>query len=236
MADTHQANSTTEVKKAPPKQPVLRILSTTNKGPDAETGTIDHITLARYKPESLETLCRTTKFTKREIQIMYRGFKQECPTGIVNEDTFKHVYGQFFPQGDATNYAHFVFKTLDKDNQGCITFEEFLRALSELIHGSPEDKLRWAFSLYNQSNTGKITRLELATIITAIYDMMGAKTTPPIEQSTVDQHVEIIMARACGGNGEEEITFDKFRSLCVKDQQQTATTFHEFGTDLRLRN
>ena len=43
---------------------------------DAETGAIDHITLARYKPESLETLCRTTKFTKREIQIMYRGFKQ----------------------------------------------------------------------------------------------------------------------------------------------------------------
>ena len=43
---------------------------------DAETGAIDHITLARYKPESLDTLCRTTKFTKREIQIMYRGFKQ----------------------------------------------------------------------------------------------------------------------------------------------------------------
>ena len=24
---------------------------------------------------------------------------QECPTGIVNEDTFKDIYAQFFPQG-----------------------------------------------------------------------------------------------------------------------------------------
>lgn len=43
---------------------------------DAEAGSMDHITLSRYKPESLDSLCRNTKFTKREIQIMYRGFKQ----------------------------------------------------------------------------------------------------------------------------------------------------------------
>lgn len=24
---------------------------------------------------------------------------QECPTGIVNEETFKEIYAQFFPQG-----------------------------------------------------------------------------------------------------------------------------------------
>lgn len=29
-----------------------------------------------FRPEALETLCQLTKFTKREIQMMYRGFKQ----------------------------------------------------------------------------------------------------------------------------------------------------------------
>lgn len=24
---------------------------------------------------------------------------QECPSGVVNEDTFKDIYAQFFPQG-----------------------------------------------------------------------------------------------------------------------------------------
>jgi len=33
-----------------------------------------HVT--RIKPEGLDVLCRDTKFTRKELQIMYRGFKQ----------------------------------------------------------------------------------------------------------------------------------------------------------------
>jgi len=32
--------------------------------------------MVRYKPEGLDALCRVTKFTRKELQIMYRGFKQ----------------------------------------------------------------------------------------------------------------------------------------------------------------
>lgn len=32
--------------------------------------------VVRYKPEGLDTLCRNTKFSRKELQIMYRGFKQ----------------------------------------------------------------------------------------------------------------------------------------------------------------
>ena len=35
--------------------------------------------VVRYKPEGLDILCRNTKFTKKELQIMYRGFKQVRP-------------------------------------------------------------------------------------------------------------------------------------------------------------
>ena len=34
------------------------------------------VQLIRYKPEGLDSLCRTTKFTRKELQVMYRGFKQ----------------------------------------------------------------------------------------------------------------------------------------------------------------
>ncbi len=26
-------------------------------------------------------------------------FSQECPSGVVNEENFKNIYSQFFPQG-----------------------------------------------------------------------------------------------------------------------------------------
>ena len=53
----------------------------------------------RHRPEELTTLAAKTRFTRKEIQMIYRGFKQECPTGYVDEDAFKHIFSQFFPQG-----------------------------------------------------------------------------------------------------------------------------------------
>lgn len=79
--------------------------------------------IVRYRPESLDTLCEITKFSRKELQIMYRGFKQGCPSGIVNVDQFKEIYAQFFPQGDSGKYAQLIFNTFDKDQNGTISFE-----------------------------------------------------------------------------------------------------------------
>lgn len=57
----------------------------------------------RYYPDSLVELTRTARFTEDEIKRIYRGFKAECPTGIVKEDTFKGIYSQFFPLGGKDN-------------------------------------------------------------------------------------------------------------------------------------
>uniref|UniRef100_A0A286XBX6 Kv channel-interacting protein 4 n=4 Tax=Euarchontoglires TaxID=314146 RepID=A0A286XBX6_CAVPO len=77
----------------------------------------------RHRPEALELLEAQSKFTKKELQILYRGFKNECPSGVVNEETFKEIYSQFFPQGDSTTYAHFLFNAFDTDHNGAVSFE-----------------------------------------------------------------------------------------------------------------
>jgi Ca2+-binding EF-hand superfamily protein len=41
----------------------------------------------RYKPSSLDELANRTKFSKKEIQIIYQGFKQECPSGKIKART-----------------------------------------------------------------------------------------------------------------------------------------------------
>lgn len=55
--------------------------------------------LPRYRPDSIAALRRATRFTEPELKRLYRGFKAECPTGVVREETFKLIYSQFFPQG-----------------------------------------------------------------------------------------------------------------------------------------
>ncbi|XP_038608103.1 Kv channel-interacting protein 4 isoform X5 [Tachyglossus aculeatus] len=96
--------------------------------PDIQNSVEDEMEMAtvRHRPETLELLEAQSKFTKKELQILYRGFKNECPSGIVNEETFKEIYSQFFPQGDSTTYAHFLFNAFDTDHNGSVSFEEML--------------------------------------------------------------------------------------------------------------
>ncbi|KAM3830632.1 calsenilin isoform 2-T2 [Vipera latastei] len=88
----------------------------------------------RHQPEGLDQLQLLTKFTKTELQSLYRGFKNECPSGLVNEETFKLIYAQFFPQGDASMYAHFLFNAFDVEQTGAIRFEEMLAIVKSIYN------------------------------------------------------------------------------------------------------
>ncbi|XP_060737983.1 Kv channel interacting protein 3a, calsenilin isoform X4 [Tachysurus vachellii] len=63
----------------------------------------------RHQPEGLEQLQAQTKFTRKELQSLYRGFKNECPSGLVDEETFKTIYSQFFPQGGKRRTSFLLF-------------------------------------------------------------------------------------------------------------------------------
>ena len=40
------------------------------------------------------------RFTAGELKLLYRGFKTECPTGILTEESFHNIYTSFFPWGE----------------------------------------------------------------------------------------------------------------------------------------
>ncbi|XP_074415066.1 uncharacterized protein LOC141731853 isoform X2 [Zonotrichia albicollis] len=49
--------------------------------------------------------------------------RQECPSGLVDEETFTLIYSRFFPRGDASSYAHFLFDAFDADRNGALCFQ-----------------------------------------------------------------------------------------------------------------
>ncbi|XP_051972218.1 calsenilin-like isoform X1 [Xyrauchen texanus] len=195
---------------------IIDQLSAAPQGSNRIDGDLE-LSMVRHQPEGLEQLQAQTKFTRKELQSLYRGFKNECPSGLVDEETFKSIYSQFFPQGDATMYAHFLFNAFDMDRTGSIRFEDFVIGLSVLLRGSVTEKLRWAFNLYDINKDGYITKEEMLAIMMSIYDMMGRHTFPCVKEDAAFKHVEKFFQKM-DRNRDGTVTIDEFIETCQKDE------------------
>uniref|UniRef100_A0A2K6F179 Potassium voltage-gated channel interacting protein 1 n=1 Tax=Propithecus coquereli TaxID=379532 RepID=A0A2K6F179_PROCO len=156
-------------------------------------------------------------------------FAQECPSGVVNEETFKQIYAQFFPHGvlplfevllspsvEPLTYAHYLFNAFDTTQTGSVKFEDFVTALSILLRGTVHEKLRWTFNLYDINKDGYINKEEMMDIVKAIYDMMGKYTYPVLKEDTPRQHVDVFFQKM-DKNKDGIVTLDEFLESCQED-------------------
>ncbi|XP_055341227.1 calsenilin-like isoform X5 [Paramacrobiotus metropolitanus] len=205
---------------------VLSSLSSFRKNPDLED--LD-LHVSRYMPTSLDALTKSTKFSRKELQFIYRSFKQDCPTGIVTAEKFKELYAQFFPLGDATLFAKQVFQCMDHDMDGNVNFEEFVVMMSVLSRGSLDEKLQWIFNLYDVNGDGQVTLEAMLTIGTSIYDLLGKHSEPPIYENSVKDHISKIFTKM-DLNQDGIVTFDEFKNVCINDEKirRNLTVFDTF--------
>nr|XP_045605019.1 calsenilin-like isoform X3 [Procambarus clarkii] len=204
--------------------------------PDSPYGdfmmTFETVRPVKHKPVKLEELCKQTKFTRQEIRLMYRGFKQECPEGVVQEDAFKEIYAKFFPHGiDSSLYAHHVFKAFDLNSNGQISFRDLLVSLSQLLRGTAYDKLKFAFKLYDVNGDGCITKAELTDIVSSVHELMGRSShnrhdaddvleevsRAGVEDKQTREHVERLFKKL-DLNGDGVVTIDEFIQSCMQDE------------------
>ncbi|XP_076711792.2 A-type potassium channel modulatory protein KCNIP1 isoform X1 [Callospermophilus lateralis] len=119
------------------------------------------MTMVCHRPEGLEQLEAQTNFTKRELQVLYRGFKNECPSGVVNEETFKQIYAQFFPHGGESD--------LDEGPLSSLSNPSPVRSLSSSPAPSlPADASTYAHYLFNAFDTTQAGSVKFEDFVTAL--------------------------------------------------------------------
>ena len=78
-------------------------------------------------------------------QHRYRDFMRDYPSGRLSREEFRRFHKRFFPSGDPSQFAEYFFGVFDTDDNGEISFKEFICPLSLTSRGNPDEKLECAY-------------------------------------------------------------------------------------------
>ncbi|KAI6178180.1 hypothetical protein M3Y98_00472800 [Aphelenchoides besseyi] len=100
---------------------------------------------------------------------------------------------------------------------GFIDFKEFLLAINVTSSGTPEQKLEWAFRMYDIDGNGTIDEKEMIKIIEAIYEMLGPEVTKSADDSP-RKRAKMIFEKM-DVNNDKELTLKEFVDGCLADKE-----------------
>ncbi|XP_048410505.1 guanylyl cyclase-activating protein 1 isoform X2 [Stegostoma tigrinum] len=163
-----------------------------------------------------------------ELHHWYKKFMTECPSGQLTLHEFKQFFGLKGLNQEANAYIEQMFKTFDMNKDGYIDFMEYVAALSLVLRGKMEQKLRWYFKLYDVDGNGRIDRHELLNIIKAIRAINGCEQHMSAEEFTnqVFDNIDV--------NGDGELSLEEFVEGSKKDKEFCeASTLPKSANQLR---
>ncbi|XP_070759173.1 guanylyl cyclase-activating protein 1 [Enoplosus armatus] len=147
----------------------------------------------------------------------YRKFMTECPSGLLTFYEFKQFFGLRNLSDTSNAYVETMFTTFDMNDDGFIDFMEYVAALSLVLKGGVQQKLRWYFKLYDIDGSGCIDREELLLIIKSIRAINGipGETSAEDFANMVFDKIDI--------NGDGELSYEEFMEGVQNDEMLLKT-------------
>ncbi|KAG7267068.1 hypothetical protein CRUP_033513 [Coryphaenoides rupestris] len=142
---------------------------------------------------------------EEDMHHWYNKFMRESPSGLITLFELKNMLQMSGMTEEAGSYVDQVFLTFDMDGDGYIDFVEYIAAISLLLKGEINQKLKWYFKLFDQDGNGKIDKDEMETIFKAIQDITRSYEIPP-------EDIVVLVYEKIDVNGEGELTLEEFIS------------------------
>lgn len=118
-----------------------------------------------------------------------------------------------------------MFNCVDKDNDGRISFQEFLDTVVLFTRGKTDDKLRIIFDMCDYNGNGVIDKTELTKMLISLVDI--ARTNSMSEEQVKDL-IEQIFAES-GLQDKSELTYADFQSMMSEHR----SNFMAIGLELK---
>ncbi|KAI9477342.1 Calcineurin subunit B [Coemansia sp. RSA 989] len=155
---------------------------------------------------AMDELVDSSNFTAEEIQRLYKRFSKldKDKSGTIDKDEFLSI-----PQLANNPLSARLIDIFDTDGGGDVDFKEFITGLSTFSSkGDKEEKLRFAFKIYDMDRDGFISNGELFLVLKM---MVGNNLTPAQLQQIVDKTI-----READKNGDGMIDFEEFQSFVAR--------------------
>ncbi|AQK59194.1 calcineurin B-like protein 4 isoform X1 [Zea mays] len=173
---------------------------------------------SRRRPQGYEdpnTLARETTFSVNEVEALYELYKRISYSitkdGLIHKEEFQLA---LFRNSNKRNlFADRIFDLFDLKRNGVIEFGEFVRSLDVFHPDTPvEEKIAFAFRLYDLRGTGFIGREELKEMVLAILNESELLLSDDAVEEIVDQTF-----RQADMNGDGKIDPDEWKVFASKN-------------------
>ncbi|XP_056160259.1 calcineurin B-like protein 4 [Syzygium oleosum] len=140
--------------------------------------------------EEPKVLAAATPFTASEVEALYVLFKKLSSSiiadGLIHKEEFQLAL--FGNRNRRNLFADRIFDLFDMKGNGVIEFGEFVRSLGIFHPNAPtEDKIAFAFRLYDLRHTGYIEREELKEMVLALLHESDLVLMEDVVETIVDK-------------------------------------------------
>jgi len=161
---------------------------------------------------------KKTKFELKELEDMYQTF-MSLPSASVNASLSIDEFFLFikkWPIGRLSEtdaeYKKALVDYFDTNKDGSISFKEYCIGMSSLIKGNPEDKIQFAFKIYDTNNNGTIEKQEMVSYLASQYRVFNEEAY----YSMATYHSENIFKEYdVDNNG--VLSYEEFKNACERE-------------------
>lgn len=142
----------------------------------------------------------------------------------------KVAFRTMFPDGYPDCFMDIIFNAMDKRRIGYVTFRDFVKTIAITVIGTEDDKLNWAFDVFDQKGDGFVTLDELINVVEALWQLHGE--SPDMEDHKlhfIRRRTRLIFRRL-DVKKEGRISRDQFRDVLKQDQWVIKNVLHVYSS------